>query len=208
MIPNQDSPLDRNPLSASDALTEQAAQLIRLLQTKEATNIKLAFLLAEGLGNPAAFQAYLQGLLPLYPLAFGDTPDQLDADTLWKLFQLTQLNVSYKELTVLPANVGQLPNLKWLYCSYNQLQALPASLGELQHLKILNCADNELQALPDSIGQLQRLEVLLCSANQLQALPDCLAGLPKLKKLDAQKNPLTHIPPALREKEGLELLLD
>jgi Leucine-rich repeat (LRR) protein len=32
--------------------------------------------------------------------------------------------------------------------------------------------------------------------------------LPKLTRLDARNNPLTRIPAALRQKEGLELLVD
>jgi Leucine-rich repeat (LRR) protein len=58
------------------------------------------------------------------------------------------------------------------------------------------------------LGALQNLNELNCSSNQLQALPESLVGLLSLKTLDARKNPLTHIPQALRQKEGLELLLD
>jgi hypothetical protein len=47
-----------------------------------------------------------------------------------------------------------------------------------------------------------------CQHSQLQSLPESLAELPTLKMLNARKNPLTHIPQPLREKEGLELLVD
>jgi Leucine-rich repeat (LRR) protein len=42
----------------------------------------------------------------------------------------------------------------------------------------------------------------------MQSLPESLAALAKLRKLDARNNPITHIPPALRQKPGLELLVD
>jgi Leucine-rich repeat (LRR) protein len=46
------------------------------------------------------------------------------------------------------------------------------------------------------------------SSNQLTSLPEGLALLPQLYYIDARNNPLTYIPAALRQKEGLELLVD
>ena len=54
--------------TSQDSSPEQVQQLIRLLQTGEATNIALALQLAAGIGHPAAFQQYLLVLLPLYNL--------------------------------------------------------------------------------------------------------------------------------------------
>ena len=135
---------DPDSSSAPDGLAGQVAQLIRLVRSREEANIKLAFLLAEGLGHPPAFQAYLQGLRPLYQLAFKNTPDQLDADAISKLFQLAELDISERGLTLLPDNIGELLNLQELDCSKNYLQALPESLGRLQSLKRLNCFWNQL----------------------------------------------------------------
>ena len=167
-VPNPDS------LSSPDTLAGQVAQLIRLVRTGEEANIKLAFLLAEGLGHPPAFQAYLERLLPLYQLAFEHTPAQLEADALGKLFQLTRINISQRGLTALPENIGALQNLQSLDCSENQLPALPESLAALHNLRELNCAANQLQAMPESIGKLYNLQALDCAGNQLQALPESL----------------------------------
>jgi len=46
------------------------------------------------------------------------------------------------------------------------------------------------------------------SVNQLTSLPEALALLPHLQEIDARNNPLVDIPQALRQKEGLTLLVD
>ena len=83
-----------------------------------------------------------------------------------------------------------------------------AALAELFGLTEFAISERELTELPENLGQLQNLLELDCDYNQLQSLPESLAVLPKLKKLDARNNPLTHIPTALRQKQGLELLVD
>jgi len=55
MTPDQDYPSDKSSVSGSEEIDKQVAQLIRLVRSGEQTNIELAFLLAEGLGNPPAF---------------------------------------------------------------------------------------------------------------------------------------------------------
>ena len=147
-IPEDSTPQEGSPT--------QVQQLIRLLQTGEQANIELALQLAEGLGNPAAFQAYLHDLLPLYQLAFKSKRQKpLDAPSMVKLFQLTKLEVRRRKLSILPENISQLINLQVLDCSDNQLPALPESIGQLQKLKVFNCSFNQLQTLPESITQLQ-----------------------------------------------------
>jgi len=107
MTPDQDMP------------SKQVAGLIRLVRSGEEVNIELAFLLAEGLGNPPAFQQYLDGLLPLYQLAFENNSNEMDAPSLIKLFQLTQLDISGRKLTALPESLGALQNLEYLGCADN-----------------------------------------------------------------------------------------
>jgi len=231
MTPNQNTASDQDSFSGSVELTKQIAELIRLVRSGEEVNIQLALLLAKSLGHPPAFRQYLDELLLLYQLVFKSQRKKLDAAALTKFFGLTQLHIANRKLTALPESIGQLHNLQRLNCSKNQLQSLPESIGQLQKLKSLycngnqlqalpeslaqlhnlqelNCAHNKLKTLPESIGQLHNLQSLDCRYNSLQALPESLAALPKLKRLDARGNPLIHIPPALRKKEGLELLVD
>jgi|GEM_PF-2550357 len=81
MTPDQDS------LSGSEELASQIAQLIRFVRSGEGANIKLAILLAESLGNPPAFEQYLEDLLPLYQFVFTSERKKLDAAALAELFQ-------------------------------------------------------------------------------------------------------------------------
>ncbi|MFN8433304.1 MAG: COR domain-containing protein [Anaerolineales bacterium] len=114
-------------------------------------------------------------------------------DSLWKLTQLTSLDLSNNQLTALPDSLGQLTQLTKLDLSNNQLTALPDSLGQLTQLTELNLAYNRLTALPDSLGQLTQLTELDLSRNQLTTLPESLKQLTQLRELDLQYNKLSTI---------------
>ena len=105
-------------------------------------------------------------------------------DSLWKLTQLTDLNLSHNQLTTLPDSLlAQLTQLTVLNLASNQLTALPDSLGQLTQLKSLDLSINQLTTLPDSLGQLTQLQSLALSSNQLTALPEWLEQLTDLKEI-------------------------
>jgi hypothetical protein len=113
MTPDQDTPSDQYSLSGSDEVARQVEGLIRLVRSGEQTNIELALLLAEGLGNPPDFQQYLGGLLPLYQLAFkSKRKKKLDAVALTKLFQITYLEIQGSPINLLPDSLTQLHSLQ------------------------------------------------------------------------------------------------
>lgn len=74
-------------------------------------------------------------------------------------------------------------NLHTLDVQHNQISKLPACLGELKQLKFLYLAGNQLQALPENIGDLKRLLYLNLSNNQFAFLPETLCGLEGLIEL-------------------------
>jgi len=103
MSPDYDHPFHQASLSGSDELTTQVEGLIRLVQSGQEVNIKLAFLIGKSLGNPAPLQQYLDRLMTLYQLAFNSQrKKKLDAVAIIKLFQLNQLDLKGRELTALP----------------------------------------------------------------------------------------------------------
>ena len=120
MTPDQDYSSDQTSFSGSDALAGQVEELIRLVRSGEETNIQLALLLAEGLGNSVPFQQFLDGLLPLYQLAFKSQLQKLNAAAIARLFQLTCLEIrGRRTLITLPESLGELHRLESLTCYKN-----------------------------------------------------------------------------------------
>lgn len=104
------------------------------------------------------------------------------------------LNLSNKEVGVLPASIGNLTKVEELTLQYDSLKTLPKEMGNLKQLKILNLFGNPLQTLPEEIGNLENLEVLLLGRTELTEIPPVLTRLQKLKTLamDETKVQLTE----------------
>ena len=108
-----------------------------------------------------------------------------------------ELDLSGKELTVLPPEIGKLTQLKKLILGKyeydedgniaenfdNQLTTLPKEIGLLCQLEELQIVSNQLISLPEEIGQLSNLQVLDLTGNELKALPAEIGKLTQLKKL-------------------------
>jgi len=83
-----------------------------------------------------------------------------------------------------------LVNLQYFAFNRNQLSILPAEIGNLKRLRDLNLSDNHLSSLPPEIGQLKLLERLFLSGNWLSSLPPELADAASLRVLSLLRNPL------------------
>lgn len=104
------------------------------------------------------------------------------------------LNLSNKEVGVLPASIGTLQKVEELTLQYDSLTSLPKEIGNLKQLKILNLFGNPISELPEELGNLENLEVLLLGRTQLKEIPPVLIKLKKLKTLalDETKVQLTE----------------
>ena len=59
--------------------------------------------------------------------------------------RVTQLNLQFKDLRVLPPEIGQLTELERLNLEYNRLlEVLPPEIGQLSQLQSLNMKDNSV----------------------------------------------------------------
>ncbi|HEV7377610.1 MAG TPA: COR domain-containing protein [Pyrinomonadaceae bacterium] len=118
----------------------------------------------------------------------------------------TSLDLSGKELTTLPPEIGKLTSLTKLYLNDNQLTALPPEIGKLTYLKGLRLWRNQLTGLPPEIGNLTCLEELDLVDNQLTALPSQIGNFTKLLILDLSDNQLTTLPPEISNLTYLMIL--
>ena len=109
----------------------------------------------------------------------------------------------------IPAELGDLSNLEYLYLFNNQLTGeIPAELGNLTNLTHLYLYDNQLTgAIPAELGNLTNLEVLSLYDNQLTGeIPAELGDLTNLTELQLRSNQLTGcIPQDLRGVPGNDL---
>ena len=90
--------------------------------------------------------------------------------------RVTELLLWDNQLTgPIPAWLGDLTNLQWLWLSVNELTGpIPAELGDLTNLTGLDLAGNQLMGpIPAELGDLTNLEWLSLASNQLAG---CIPG--------------------------------
>jgi Leucine-rich repeat (LRR) protein len=105
---------------------------------------------------------------------------------------LNQLN-----LTSLPAEIGELINLKYLELSNNKLSSLPPEIGNLVELHAFYLDENNLTTLPPEIGNLVELHAFYLDENNLTTLPPEIGNLVKLSTFSLIGNALESIPPEI-----------
>ncbi len=120
--------------------------------------------------------------------------------------KVKSLNLSYKELTKLPSEIGQLSNLTELSLYSNQLSGLPSEIGQLSNLTKLDLENNQLRVLPSEIGQLSNLSELSLYSNQLRVLPSEIGQLSNLTKLNVNANQLSGLPSEIGQLSNLTKL--
>lgn len=120
------------------------------------------------------------------------------------LEEITSLNLSFSNLTVLPPEIALLKNLTHLSIPKNQLRFLPKEIGQLCHLKLLDAGENQLTFIPPEIGQLNNMHWLFLGRNQLTVLPKEIGQLRRMTLLNISENPLVEIPRTIEEIYHLE----
>ncbi|MGK7930025.1 MAG: leucine-rich repeat domain-containing protein [Microcystaceae cyanobacterium] len=101
---------------------------------------------------------------------------------------VTKLDLSNNQLSKLPPEIAQLPQLQQLDLSNNQLSKLPPEIAQLSQLQQLDLSNNQLSKLSPEIAQLSQLQQLDLSNNQLSELPPEIAQLSQLQTLDLSNN--------------------
>ena len=117
-----------------------------------------------------------------------------------------ELDLSFLELTELPAVLAELQWLQDLKLSANKLRKVPDVLCELLQLKVLWLDSNDLQQMSAEWGKLQQLQKLILPYNELQEIPPSLGELQQLESLFLEFNQLRELPTALSECRKLRFI--
>ena len=125
--------------------------------------------------------------------------------------RVRELNLNANKLSrEIPAALGSLTNLEYLYLALNKLSGtIPAALGRLTNLKLLHLNSNELSGeIPEELGRLTNLQELYLHRNGLSGeIPAELGGLTNLQKLSLSENELSgEIPAELGNLTNLQEL--
>jgi len=119
---------------------------------------------------------------------------------------LNRLDLSGRQLTSLPTEIGNLAALQALYIYNNQLTSLPEGFGNLAALQVLWIDNNQLTSLPEGFGNLAALQKLRLYNNQLTSLPEGFENLAALQTLWLHNNQLTSLPEGFGNLAALQEL--
>uniref|UniRef100_A0A0N4Z6K5 Gelsolin-like domain-containing protein n=1 Tax=Parastrongyloides trichosuri TaxID=131310 RepID=A0A0N4Z6K5_PARTI len=111
-------------------------------------------------------------------------------------YNVTDLDLSYNSLTVLPDGIYDLKKLRKLDLSYNKLEKFTIPENTLEDLEVINVSGNEMISLPENITKLSKLQRIYASFNKLTfaGLPSSIGKLLQLKVLFLSYNKLELIP--------------
>jgi Leucine-rich repeat (LRR) protein len=104
------------------------------------------------------------------------------------LKKVEKLDLTWKDISTLPPEIGYLENLKTLDLEGNFLTTLPPEIGNLVKLEYLGLHANFLKKLPPEIGSLKSLQELDLALNDLTELPPEMGDLVKLRFLHLESN--------------------
>lgn len=191
-------------------------KLLTLLKSKDPTSLELAFQMC---ARKQGYDKAVAHKLREYPLLCV----RYDLEESYTQ-TIKKLNLSYQQLTSLPAEIGRLKSLEKLFLNENLLMSLPPEIGLLQNLQELNLQGNQLKTLPLEMRQLKHLKVLNLSYNKLTHFPseviDCEGKhsqefrkptteslrLTSLNYLDLEGNQITSLPPEIGQLKRLKFL--
>lgn len=110
-------------------------------------------------------------------------------------------------LKIIPAEIGNLENLKFLNLDENKISTLPPEIGKLTNLQTLSLAGNKLSSLPDEFWQLVNIENLALHENQLTHIPAELGNFIKLAVLSLRNNKFKDLPAQIGQLPKIRMLL-
>lgn len=131
-----------------------------------------------------------------YLLENGDESTQ--REVLSTLIEGDTLSLTYADLPVLPAVIGEFKQLRVLSLHGNELTEIPDGLFDLQELEELDISHNKLKTAPTGFTQLKNLRDLNICGNKMREFPVEIPDLPNLKRLELWGNNFKKFPDNMR----------
>lgn len=125
------------------------------------------------------------------------------------LINLRELDVSKNSIQEFPENIKNCKVLTIVEASVNPISKLPEGFTQLLSLTQLYLNDAFLEFLPASFGRLTKLQILELRENQLKMLPKSMQKLTQLERLDLGSNEFAEVPEVLEQLTSIkELWMD
>ncbi|XP_064599664.1 malignant fibrous histiocytoma-amplified sequence 1 homolog isoform X2 [Liolophura sinensis] len=131
-----------------------------------------------GLINLRKLDLSKNGIKCMHQKDFSGLPAELG-----QLKNLRELYISECNLPFVPPAIWALQSLTVLDLSRNKINVLLPEIGSLTSLKKLNLQQTSITCLPSEIAYCQDLEELLLYGNVMDSLPETLADMPRLRVL-------------------------
>lgn len=96
----------------------------------------------------------------------------IDTKKVFPLLFCHGITSRYKQIDIIPTEIGMLTNLKYLILSYDDINVIPTEIGLLTNLVTLDLSNNNIKIIPTEINQLTGLTSLNLSDNNISSLPD------------------------------------
>lgn len=98
------------------------------------------------------------------------------------------LDLKGLEIEVLPDEIGELTELKFLTLSENKIKFLPSSFSKLKKLERLHLKGNLFDKFPEEVLELENLDHLCLSGNEIEEIPKNINRLVNLQELFISDN--------------------
>ncbi|KAG5834364.1 hypothetical protein ANANG_G00260750 [Anguilla anguilla] len=145
----------------------------------------------------------------LYRLSMPDNDITVLPAAIANLINLRELDVSKNSIQEFPENIKNCKVLAIVEASVNPISKLPEGFTQLLSLTQLYLNDAFLEFLPANFGRLTKLQILELRENQLKNLPKSMHKLTQLERLDLGSNEFAEVPEVLEQLTGIkELWMD
>ena len=147
----------------------------------------------------------------------------------YKLQNLSELDISKKEIFELPKEIGKLTNLRILIMDENNIKEFPQEIYQLKSLVLLSFVKNNISyiseeiinfrnllyfgacynnivSLPKKIFKLKNLEHICMHRNKMISLPDEIGYLSKLAHISISNNDIEVLPKSITKLKNLNSL--